>query len=481
MIDRTQSETTQTNGIENRSSERLHQDIRHTRADMDETLEALGERLHPRHLLDDVVGMFASGDGRVSRSDIAATSKRAGRSIARSLREHPIPALLCGAGILWWIYDEYESDGGELDLEEGEFFGKPHGGDATPEWSNMPLAWQEGYGWVEEAEETWSERARQTFDDLKTRLGDSSASAEQRVKLAAGRVMSLSGRKHKDIHRQWAALQEHSGSVVDARTGEPYDESYRQEWENLAACDSVACQEAEHGDSSTKQRAEATIQKLRDALNQSGQSAKETAQKSAAIIGEYGRQSGESFRSWSQATRDRISSAGRATSQSARSMGQRARRGGARAGRKMQDGYGVARDSVGEAVQEYPLAVAAACFGLGLIGGLALPHTRYEDDLMGEASDETKAQAQAAGRDAYERGKHVASATAAAAMEEAEHQGLTPERVGDKARDTVDKSRQAMHEAAESAKSSAAGVRKGVESVAQEATKTAKQEAKKKS
>ena len=45
-------------GAENASSEEIRSDIKGTRREMDETLDELGERLHPRHLLDEVIDIF---------------------------------------------------------------------------------------------------------------------------------------------------------------------------------------------------------------------------------------------------------------------------------------------------------------------------------------------------------------------------------------------------------------------------------------
>ena len=57
---------------ENASSEEIRSDIKGTRRDMDETLDELGERLHPRHLLDEVIDIFRSSpSGSASRDQIA--------------------------------------------------------------------------------------------------------------------------------------------------------------------------------------------------------------------------------------------------------------------------------------------------------------------------------------------------------------------------------------------------------------------------
>jgi hypothetical protein len=84
---------------------------------MDETLDELGERLHPRHLLDEVIDIFRSSPGgNASRGQIAGTSKRLGRTVANELREHPLAALLVGAGLVWWIVDATTSDGDEEEI-----------------------------------------------------------------------------------------------------------------------------------------------------------------------------------------------------------------------------------------------------------------------------------------------------------------------------------------------------------------------------
>ena len=96
------------NGLENASSEEIRDSIRGTRRGMDDTLNELGERLHPRHLLDDVLDLFRGNSG--SSNKLAQTSKDVGRTISRELREHPLPALLVGAGIAWWIFDATSDD-----------------------------------------------------------------------------------------------------------------------------------------------------------------------------------------------------------------------------------------------------------------------------------------------------------------------------------------------------------------------------------
>ena len=110
----------ETGATDSASSDEIRSGIRGTRRDMDQTLDQLGERLHPRHLLDDVLDLFRkTPEGSASRNQLTRTSKRVGRTVAAELKEHPLPALLVGAGLLWWIIDA-NTDDGEADAEQRE-------------------------------------------------------------------------------------------------------------------------------------------------------------------------------------------------------------------------------------------------------------------------------------------------------------------------------------------------------------------------
>ncbi len=109
--------------LENASSDEIRGEIRGTRREMDETLDEIGQRLHPRHLLDDLLDVFrGSGRGSEVGQRAARTSRRLGRSIAREVKVHPLPALVAGTGIVWWMIDAFAGD-----EEEFEPYGYPPG------------------------------------------------------------------------------------------------------------------------------------------------------------------------------------------------------------------------------------------------------------------------------------------------------------------------------------------------------------------
>lgn len=101
-------------------------------------------------------------------------------------------------------------------------------------------------------------------------------------------------------------------------------------------------------------------------------------------------------------------------STAAASAGESVRRTGAAAGeRGRQMGRGL-----WSALEEQPLAMGAAAFGLGLVGGIVLPSTRLEDRKMGAASRALKDEVGEEARDVARSGKAVAKEAAETAKEE---------------------------------------------------------------
>src|SRR5690606_17572664 len=101
------------NGYSTNSRE-IEQDIERTRQEMDETLDEISERLNPRHLLDEVLDMFRSEGTNRGRQYAARQAKSAGKKaarvagkqMARTVKEHPLPSMLIAAGVAWMLYDE---------------------------------------------------------------------------------------------------------------------------------------------------------------------------------------------------------------------------------------------------------------------------------------------------------------------------------------------------------------------------------------
>ena len=81
---------------ESRSSTEIESAIRQTRGRMDETLDELGHRLSARSLLNSALDWWESRG--VGSRPVGAT-KDTYQTVARYVKENPIPSLLVGAGV----------------------------------------------------------------------------------------------------------------------------------------------------------------------------------------------------------------------------------------------------------------------------------------------------------------------------------------------------------------------------------------------
>ena len=92
---------------ESRSSTEIESDIRQTRGRMDATLDELSDRLSARSLLNSALDWWESRG--VGSRPVGAT-KNTYQSIARYVKENPIPSLLVGAGVAWMIIEATTED-----------------------------------------------------------------------------------------------------------------------------------------------------------------------------------------------------------------------------------------------------------------------------------------------------------------------------------------------------------------------------------
>jgi ElaB/YqjD/DUF883 family membrane-anchored ribosome-binding protein len=107
-------------------SEALRSEIDSTRGRMDETIDKLENRLQGRHLIDEVVGFFRRGDSEGNMDEWREKISRSAGTVVDSVKAHPVPILMIGAGIAWLIYENRSSGRtdrdyyGESDYYTGE-------------------------------------------------------------------------------------------------------------------------------------------------------------------------------------------------------------------------------------------------------------------------------------------------------------------------------------------------------------------------
>ena len=116
-------------------TEAIRSDIEMTRRRMDDTIDALGQRIRGRHLLDEVIGYFRHNKEKTSeagarvREKISETagkvSESAGSAASAALdtvKKNPLPFVLIAAGAAWLTYSTIRSRRADVeeDLEELE-------------------------------------------------------------------------------------------------------------------------------------------------------------------------------------------------------------------------------------------------------------------------------------------------------------------------------------------------------------------------
>src|SRR4051812_36275857 len=142
-------------------TEAIRSDINVTRRRMDDTMDALGDRLQPRHLLDEFLGFLrgnsSDGDNRLShmREKLSRSAETAMNSVTDTVKKNPVPALLIGAGVAWMIYestrdksDDYDGRRSARDEDETRYDPDLH--------YDRPLEYPPSLG--SEADTTWSDQ-----------------------------------------------------------------------------------------------------------------------------------------------------------------------------------------------------------------------------------------------------------------------------------------------------------------------------------
>lgn len=140
-------------------SDIIRADIKQTRESMDQTLDELGTRMKPRHLMDEMLGYLnldqMNGQKLKEKAGAAAQSagqaaRRAGRALTDVVREHPIPTLLISAGVAWAFYETYRRSQNRNGHHNGN--GHHHPREEGPPHGEMEAEW-EAQGWKAKAEQ----------------------------------------------------------------------------------------------------------------------------------------------------------------------------------------------------------------------------------------------------------------------------------------------------------------------------------------
>ena len=164
----------------------LSQEIDETRADVGETLDALQAKLSPGQLLDQAVTYCTERGYEL------------GRRVSETVREHPIPTVLAGAGLLWFI--SRRRRGSEIDIEideslladedYGEFYGEEGEGSFAEGTYVEGSSGEETSAGGKERVRSAAASARRRAGALRERASGAASSLRERAAGAASRPRS---------------------------------------------------------------------------------------------------------------------------------------------------------------------------------------------------------------------------------------------------------------------------------------------------
>jgi hypothetical protein len=182
------------------SSDEIRRDIRRTRAQMDETVDAIEERLRPRHLIDDLLEMFRSSGGGSAVSGASHTFKDAGYKIFDKLKQHPMPAALIGAGLVWLMF-ERDDDGRALrDYRPRKWDVPPHSGSYVDARTGQPYS---------------ADYENATGEQSRGKVGSAIEGAKETVQSAAGKVGEWTGSAWQGAASAGQAMRDYASSTSD--------------------------------------------------------------------------------------------------------------------------------------------------------------------------------------------------------------------------------------------------------------------------
>lgn len=166
----------------------IRSDIDVTRRRMDDTMDALKERLKGRHLIDEILGFFrgkaSDGDSRLHhmKDTLSNSANTAMHAVVDTVKANPLPALVIGAGVAWMIYEtrrdrtagqwrEDETFSDDVRLSQVQY---------DPDYSDRPLEYptastpgQSEFGMTEE---------KGKLGQMAENLGDKASAAKEKVR-----------------------------------------------------------------------------------------------------------------------------------------------------------------------------------------------------------------------------------------------------------------------------------------------------------
>jgi ElaB/YqjD/DUF883 family membrane-anchored ribosome-binding protein len=182
-----------------KEADAIRSDIDQTRRRMDDTMDALSNRLQGRHLVEEILGLFRGqsqdGDSRMHKMKerISQSASTAMNTVVDTVKANPLPALMIGAGVAWMIYQtrKQETAGSWSDMLEDEY-GTSESHYVSGQYYDRPLEYpsasmsgghmgEEGTSKFGEMTENLGQKAGAAKDALKQKFSSATGRAGEKM------------------------------------------------------------------------------------------------------------------------------------------------------------------------------------------------------------------------------------------------------------------------------------------------------------
>jgi ElaB/YqjD/DUF883 family membrane-anchored ribosome-binding protein len=190
--------------------DQLVEEIAYTRGEMTGTVEEIGDRLDPRHIVADARKTVRGATiGKVEEmattagdmvSNVGQTAQDTGSGIVETIRRNPLPAAMIGLGVTWLAMSSRSSGARSSDWTSG---GRWKTGGSS--WDTTDREMQAGYG----------SRSR-PGDGVTDRVGDAVGQVQGKAGEVAGQVQGKAGEVAGQVHQTAAQLPNVARQVQDS-------------------------------------------------------------------------------------------------------------------------------------------------------------------------------------------------------------------------------------------------------------------------
>ena len=181
---------------------------------MDATLDELGDRLTARSLLNSALDWWES---RGVGARTGGATKDTYQSVARYVKEKPIPSLLVGAGVAWMIIDATSSDEEETGSSTGAASYKgTRKGEATPYYPSEDNQRETG----SESDPGFGESAKDKLEHAKEAVAEVAGAAKEKASalgVAATKAAEDAGRRAQQVYEEGQSTARKIGHSIESR------------------------------------------------------------------------------------------------------------------------------------------------------------------------------------------------------------------------------------------------------------------------